>query len=404
MSTATETTMAEVEVMEPITYEEGKRFTELEAVVQRGREAFFEVGVALAEIHEKRLYRSEYPSFQDYLDRKWKLGRSYAYRLIEAAGAVKSLPAEVSPIVNTESKAREVAKVPVEKREAVVRKAQQKAKAKGKAPTAKDIKEAKVEVMGSTSTTTHPGGCKIIKHFDPLTPFSEASNDEELAEIMRLKYPKACSNLKTDAGFFSRTVEDIKEYKAWRVIGFSSFEDFCREKLGRTIDEVEQIIGGVRSMSGLSSGDTEKKSGGYKVTLGILTPCDMAEVDASHIKSGIDEIETRFTYSGGKISPSHAKEIAQKAFDKYEVFMPHINGTKPKRIPNTDDVILTVGRFQASLSQYRAQYAYLGPKNTELEGTLIIDREGYCLFKTSNAKVTMESFLANLMAEVGVKQ
>jgi hypothetical protein len=94
----------------------------------------------------------------------------------------------------------------------------------------------------------------IRKHFGYLTPFSEASNDEELEEIMRLKYPQACSGLETKAEFFAKMVEEVRQYEAWRVIGFSSFEDFCREELGKTIEEVESICHGVKVL--LDAGHT----------------------------------------------------------------------------------------------------------------------------------------------------
>ena len=87
-----------------------------------------------------------------------------------------------------------------------------------------------------------------IKHFDYLTPFEEAENDDELEHIMRLKYPKACSNLEIDAGFFARMVEEVQKFKAWRVVGFTTFEDFCREKLGKTLDEVSEIVAGVKRL------------------------------------------------------------------------------------------------------------------------------------------------------------
>jgi len=86
----------------------------------------------------------------------------------------------------------------------------------------------------------------LTKHFDYLTPFEEAENDRELEEIMRLKYPKACSNLEVDASFFARMVDDVRKFQGWRVIGLDSFEQFCTEKLGRTLDEVEAIVVGVQ--------------------------------------------------------------------------------------------------------------------------------------------------------------
>jgi hypothetical protein len=91
---------------------------------------------------------------------------------------------------------------------------------------------------------------KIYKHFSHTTPFSAAENEQELAEIMRLKYPKACSNLEVGAEFFARMVGEVRQFEAWRVIGFGSFEEFCAQKLGKTLAEVEEIVEGVRILGG----------------------------------------------------------------------------------------------------------------------------------------------------------
>jgi len=90
---------------------------------------------------------------------------------------------------------------------------------------------------------------KITKHFDYLTPFSEARNKDELIEIATLKYPKACSILKTDAGFFARVVNELREYKVWEALGFQSFEDFCVTEFKKTLDEVEGIVGTVKVLT-----------------------------------------------------------------------------------------------------------------------------------------------------------
>ena len=91
---------------------------------------------------------------------------------------------------------------------------------------------------------------KVYKSFSHTTPFSMAENEKELAEIMRLKYPKACSNLETGAEFFARMVEDVRKFEAWKVIGFASFEEFCAKELGKTLVEVEEIVDGVRLLGG----------------------------------------------------------------------------------------------------------------------------------------------------------
>lgn len=101
---------------------------------------------------------------------------------------------------------------------------------------------------------------KIYKHFDYATPFCMAENERELAEIMRLKYPKACSNLETGAEFFARMVEDVRKYEAWKVIGFASFEEFCANELGKTLVEVEEIVEGVKLLGGNPTEEDAKKA------------------------------------------------------------------------------------------------------------------------------------------------
>ena len=90
---------------------------------------------------------------------------------------------------------------------------------------------------------------KITKHFDYLTPFSEAKTKDELIEIATLKYPKACSILETDAGFFARVVEELRQYRVWEALGFRSFEDFCVTEFKKTLDEVDGIVGTVKVLT-----------------------------------------------------------------------------------------------------------------------------------------------------------
>ena len=78
----------------PLVEAETIRLAALERVIERGKQTFIEVGEALAEIRTKRLYRETHATFEEYLRKRWGMGRSQAYRLIDASGVV----AAMSPI------------------------------------------------------------------------------------------------------------------------------------------------------------------------------------------------------------------------------------------------------------------------------------------------------------------
>ena len=56
-----------------------------EAVIERGVQAFTEIGLALAQIRDNRLYRQEYATFEAYCQGRWNLTRQAVNRLIAAA-------------------------------------------------------------------------------------------------------------------------------------------------------------------------------------------------------------------------------------------------------------------------------------------------------------------------------
>jgi len=87
---------------------ETTRLGELERVVAEGARAFVEVGHALFEIREQRLYRATHTTFQDYCRERWHLSRPEAYRAIDAARVVEVLtPIGDAPM--NEGQARELA-------------------------------------------------------------------------------------------------------------------------------------------------------------------------------------------------------------------------------------------------------------------------------------------------------
>ena len=99
---------------------ESRRLAELEKMIAKGKQTFVEVGLALAEIRDLRLYKREYSSFSEYCREKWGWNKSYAYYMIDSAEVVKALPEKVSTLVDTETAARELAKVEPEQRAGIV--------------------------------------------------------------------------------------------------------------------------------------------------------------------------------------------------------------------------------------------------------------------------------------------
>jgi len=110
---------------------ESQRLAELEKTIARGKKTFVEVGLALAEIRDLRLYKREYGGFEEYCREKWGWTRQHAYRLIEAAPVAKC-----HQLVTNEAAARELAKVEADQRAGVI----QAVVAEGKPVTAAEIK------------------------------------------------------------------------------------------------------------------------------------------------------------------------------------------------------------------------------------------------------------------------
>lgn len=101
---------------------ESVRLGELEDTIRHGLDTFLEVGTALLEIRESRLYRDKYLTFKDYCLKQWGLSKPHAYRLISAAEVCQNLCQEVGPmgpIPNNERQIRPLAALePAKQREA----------------------------------------------------------------------------------------------------------------------------------------------------------------------------------------------------------------------------------------------------------------------------------------------
>jgi hypothetical protein len=127
-----------------LTGREIKTLNQCERIIERGQQTFLEVGKALLKIKEQSLYRSDFDTFADYCEQRWGWNVRRAQQLIAAVKTTESVDANNCSQILTESQARELGKVPAEKREEVIGWAQEKAD--GKPLTAAAIRKAAEEV------------------------------------------------------------------------------------------------------------------------------------------------------------------------------------------------------------------------------------------------------------------
>lgn len=77
--------------MTELTVSERSQLATCEAVIAQGFKTFIEVGNALAEIRDAKLYRLTYGTFEEYCQEKWGMGQRHANRLIAAADVADDL-------------------------------------------------------------------------------------------------------------------------------------------------------------------------------------------------------------------------------------------------------------------------------------------------------------------------
>lgn len=100
--------VAHIEESTELTTTEQERLAELEDVVERGLKTFVEVGNALMEIRDSRLYRDAYGTFEEYCRDRWLVDRTYAHRIMAAADVASNL-LPIGNIPANEAQARPLA-------------------------------------------------------------------------------------------------------------------------------------------------------------------------------------------------------------------------------------------------------------------------------------------------------
>lgn len=110
--------LREDEALNPLEY---GILQECESRIEKGLATFIEVGTALLEIRDQRLYREQYRTFEEYCRERWELKQSRAYQLMDSAKIIENLSSTIVELPRTESQARPLAKLePEQQRTAMV--------------------------------------------------------------------------------------------------------------------------------------------------------------------------------------------------------------------------------------------------------------------------------------------
>ena len=136
-------------MLELLPLDEQQELAHCEAVIERGLETFFEVGQAMAIIRDRKLYRADFKTFEEYCRDRWGMRRQVANRFIAASETVANLE-PIGSIPASESQARPLTSLEPDQQRKAWSKVVQEAQASGKPITAAKVR-AVVDTFKSTS-------------------------------------------------------------------------------------------------------------------------------------------------------------------------------------------------------------------------------------------------------------
>jgi hypothetical protein len=177
-------------MIEAITYQESARLVELEKTIERGLKTFTEVGNALVEIRESRLYRIAHHTFEDYCRSKWGMTIRHADRLMLASKTVDTLQKSgpIGPVPITESQVRPLTKLSPENQPEAWAKAVEGAA--GKQPTAQQVECAVAEVQVSVNPPApdHKPPCEAMALAEKAIRVLEKIHRDDSQRKRAIKY------------------------------------------------------------------------------------------------------------------------------------------------------------------------------------------------------------------------
>lgn len=132
-----------------------------EAVISRGLQTYIEVGSALLEIRDQRLYRATHQTFADYCNERWHMSRQRAYQLIDASEISAGLSTIVDISNVPESHIRPLVGLAPDQQVAAYQAAHTQSNGR---PTARDVQTAVDQAQGTTPDDLRKASVQLTKH------------------------------------------------------------------------------------------------------------------------------------------------------------------------------------------------------------------------------------------------
>lgn len=211
---------------EVLTNAEFSQLQSLESVIERGKKTFVEVGTALMQIKDGRLYRIGFETFEDYCQSRWGFSRQFASLQIKSAEIATAL-SSILDIPNG-STAEQFVSVPKEDRPAVAEKARTIAAEKGRDTiNSRDVKEAKAKIYSTEPKVTviepEPDAEPIVLPDEPqITMIQESAGEwidsiplfHELSGVSKRKFEESAKlwhKFETDFKMTARMVRNAQK-------------------------------------------------------------------------------------------------------------------------------------------------------------------------------------------------
>lgn len=132
-----------------------------ETTIEAGIQTYVAVGEALLDIRDRRLYRQQYHTWEEYCHGRWGWGRNYANKLIVASETARNLGTIVPILPQNETQVRPLTQLPAEQQVRAWQEAVESAPA-GKV-TAKHVRQIVDQKLGKKTEKPPKQGQKAAK-------------------------------------------------------------------------------------------------------------------------------------------------------------------------------------------------------------------------------------------------